>query len=52
MTEKKSRELKAIERGEQIFTSQIHRVKALSNTKSEDRDIRKMKMIESLFLKK
>ena len=53
MTEnKKSRELKAIVKGEQIFTSQITRVKALSDAKSEDRDIRKMKMIESLFLKK
>lgn len=46
MTEKKSRELKAIMKGEQIFTSQIQRVKTLSNTKSEDRDTKKTKMIE------
>lgn len=52
MTSKKPRELKAIEKGEQLFSSQIQRVKQLSDEVVDDREIKKMKMIESLFLKK
>lgn len=52
MSLKRPRELKAIMKGEQQFTSQIQRAKSLAVDKSEDREIKKMKMIESLFLKK
>jgi hypothetical protein len=52
MNSKKPRELKAIEKGEQQFSSQIQRVKQLSDEMVDDREIKKMKMIEFLFLKK
>lgn len=52
MNSKKPRELKAIEKGEQQFSSQIQRVKQLSDEIVDDREIKKMKMIEFLFLKK
>ena len=52
MTSKKPRELKAIEKGEELFSSQIQRVKQLSDEVIDDREIKKMRMIESMFLKK
>ncbi len=52
MTSKKPRELKAIEKGEQQFTSQIQRVKQLSDELVDDREIKKMKQIEGFFLRK
>jgi len=51
-TSKKPRELKAIEKGELQFSSQIQRVKQLSDEKIDDREVKKMRMIESIFLKK
>lgn len=55
MTSKKPRELKAIEKGEQELSSmmlQRGKLLSVSDELVDDREIKKMKMIESLFLKK